>query len=209
MMDGLPQGFTPSATRPSLGALLATVAMLIDDQRSIVLQLTAAQHGEGTTTVARELAAAAARQPWCRVALIDAAPLPAFTDGPSLLSRFERGDEPLLWTGRVGGADVALGRLTGAGEGPPRLESLRGVFAWLRRHYTIAILDCPPILPCRECAITASVADGTLMIVEAERTRRTDIEQAREVLDQLGATILGMVLNKRHRRVPRMVERLM
>ena len=187
MMDMLPTGFTADATRPALGALLATVAMMVDDQRAIVLHVTAAQHGEGTTTVARELAAAAARQPWCRVAFIDGAPMPEMQQGPSLLGRFERGQEPLLRTGRIGGAAMALGRLTGAGEGPPRLESLRGLFAWLRTQFTLTVIDCPPVLPSREYAIAGSVADGTLMIVEAEQAWPQYPAHVRRQIQQAGA----------------------
>ena len=210
MMDALPPlTFKVPSPRPELGALLATVAMLVDDQRAVVLHVTAARHGEGTTTVARELAAAAARAAWCRVALVDAAPMPADYSLPSLLGPFERGHEPVLRPGRIGGADVALGRLTGPGDGAARLESLRGLFAWMRSQFTIVVVDCPPVLPCRETAIAGAVADGTLLVVEAERTRRADIAHAREVLDQLGATMLGVVLNRRRSRLPRFIERLL
>lgn len=207
-MDATPLSYRVDAPRPELGALLATVAMLVDDQRSVVLHVTAARHGEGTTTVARELAAAAAQPPWCRVALIEATTLPADCRMPSLLAAFERGQEPVLRAGRLGGSAVALGRLTGPGDAAPRLESLRGLFAWMRSQFTLTVVDCPPVLPCRQSAIAGAVADGTLLVVEAERARRADTLQAREVLDQLGATMLGVVLNKRRRRVPRLLERL-
>ncbi len=210
LMDALPPGLGRSdPSRPELGALLATVAMLVDDQRSIVLHVTASRHGEGTTTVARELAAATARAAWCRVALVDAAAMPAELALPPLLGPFARGQEPALRPGRIGGADVALARLTGPGDAAPRLESLRGLFAWMRSQFTVVVVDSPPVLPCREGAITAAVADGTLLVVEAERTRRADIARAREVLDQLGATMLGVVLNKRRHRVPGFVERML
>ncbi len=218
-MDGVPPiSYRVAAPRPELGALLATVALLVDDQRAVVLHVTAARHGEGTTTVARELAAAAARPAWCRVALIDAsAPALGFDAGkpamdftlPALLPAFERGQEPALRPGCLGGAEVALARLAGPGDGAPRLESLRGVFAWLRSQFTVVVVDCPPVLPCREAAIIGAVAEGTLLVVEAERTRRAELAQAREVLDQLGATMLGVVLNRRRRRVPRFVERML
>lgn len=208
-MDALPASIREASPRPELGALLAAVAVLVDDQRSVVLQVTAAQHGEGTTTVARELAAALAQRPWCRVALVDAATSPVDYSLPSLLGMFERGQEPVLRAGLLGASEVALGRLTGPGEPAPRLESLRGLFAWMRSAYTVVVVDCPPVLPCRELAVVAAVADGTLLVVEAERTRRAEIALARTVLEQLGATLLGVVLNRRRRRVPRFFERML
>ena len=208
-MDALPQSMRDVAPRPELGALLAAVALLVDDRRSAVLHVTAARHGEGTTTVARELAAALGQSAWCRVALVDAAQMPTDFTVPSLLGTFERGQEPALRCAYIGTSEVHVGRLTGPGEGAPRLESLRGLFAWLRSHYTVAIVDCPPVLPCREAAITAAIADGTILVVEAERTRRAEIAQTRIILDQLGATLLGVVLNRRRRRVPRFLEGLL
>ena len=207
-MDGPPVSYRVDAPRPELGALMATLAMMVGDQRSVILHVTAARHGEGTTTVARELAAAAARSAWCRVALIDASPIPTAFHLPSLLGAFERGQEPVLRAGRIGGAEVALGRLTGLEDGAPRFDSLRGLFAWMRTQFTVVVVDSPPVLPCREVAVISGFADGTLLVVEAEITRRNDIERAREVLNTLGATVLGVVLNKRQRRVPRFVERL-
>jgi Mrp family chromosome partitioning ATPase len=45
-------------------------------------------------------------------------------------------------------------------------------------------------------------------VVEAERTRVSDIERTRDTLEQLGANLLGVVLNKRRLRVPRFIDRL-
>ena len=205
-MDALPPvSGRVAPPRPELGALLARVAVMASDEHAVVLQVVAARHGEGTTTVARDLAAALARQIWCRVALVDAAALPAEATLPSL-AVFRRGQEPVLRPGRIDGEDVALARLTGPGEGTPRLDDLRAVFAWMRTHYTVTVVDCPPILPCREAGLLGAIADGTLLVVEAERTRRIELAKARETLEQLGATMLGTVLNKRRARVPRLIE---
>ncbi len=208
-MDMLPPSYRADAPRPELGALMAALVLMMADQQSIVLHVTASRHGEGTTTVARELAAAAARAPWCRVALIDAAPMGTDFGLPSLLGAFERGQQPALRPGRIGGGDVALGRLTGLGEGIPRLETLRALYTCVRSQFTLVVVDSPPVLPCREAAIAAGIADGTLLVVEAERARRTDIAQSRQILDQLGATLLGVVLNKRQQWLPRFVDRLL
>ena len=208
-MDALPPvSYRVAPPRPELGALLARVAVMAGDQRAVVLQVVATSHGEGTTTVARELAAALARQVWCRVALVDASALPTDPALPSLAA-FARGEDPVLRPARIGGQDVAVARLAGPGDGTPRLESLRALFAWMRSQYTVTVVDCAPILPCREAAVLGAVADGTLLVVEAERARRGELAKAREALEQLGATMLGTVLNKRRARVPRLIERFL
>jgi Mrp family chromosome partitioning ATPase len=184
--------------------------MMIDDQRAIVLHLTATRHGEGTTTIARELAAAVAAANWGRVALLDAEPLSQnAASGPALLDAFERGQEPSLRPGWINGAPVGLGRLGAPGRPAPRVQTVRGLFAWLRSEYTLTVVDCPPVLAARDIAVLASVADGTLLVIEAEQTSAADIGRARDILDQFGASMLGAVLNKRRTRVPRFMERLL
>ena len=131
---------------------------------------------------------------------------------PTLLGRLERSEVPVLRSGRLGGAEVAMARLTAPADGAPRLEQLRTLFAWMRTQFSVTVVDAPPVLPCRSSAILAAVADGAgrcTLVVEAERTRRADIARARAVLDQLGATMLGVVLNKRRARVPRFVDRML
>lgn len=203
-MDALPPAYRLDHPRPDLGSLLALIAVMVDERRSAVLHVTAARHGEGTTTVAREMAAAAATAPWCRVALIDAgrdSAAPVLL--PSLLGTLERARTPVLRQGRIGGAPVALAQLSSPGEPAPSMDAVRDAFAWLQTQYALVVVDSPPVLPSRQSAVLASVADGTLLVVEAERTRLADMRQAREILQQLGTPVLGVVLNRRRRRVPR------
>ncbi len=181
-----------------MGALLALVAMMIDDKRSVILPVTAAQHGEGTTTIARELAAAAAVA-WGGVALLDASGAGDGTAGPPLLDTFTRMQEPALRPGWINGVPVALGRLGGPGHGVPRLAAVRGLFAWLRSHYTLVVADCAPVLATRDTPVLAAAADGTLLVVAAGQTHQAEIGRARDVLGQFGASVLGVVLNKRRR----------
>ncbi len=202
--------YRAATDRPELGSLLAIVSMMIDDQRAVVLHVTSAQHGEGATTVARELAAAAARAPWCRVALIDGCPPdPGLPMPTPLLEAVERTEEPVLRRGRINAADVALGSLAGASRAAPRVENVRKLYGWLRSEYTLTIVDCPPVLEARDTAVFASVADGTLLVVQAERTKLSDVRRAREVLDQVGAITMGAVLNKRQRQIPKLLQRML
>jgi Mrp family chromosome partitioning ATPase len=208
-MGGMRPPLSLGPSQSALGPLLAALALMTDGQRSAVLHVTAAWHGEGTTTVAREIAAAAASRTWCQVAFVDAAPISETNDAPSLLALQARGAEPTFGSGRIGASSLAIGRLTGPGEGAPRLDDLRALFDLLRRRFAVTVIDCPPVLPCRESAVIGTVADGTVLVVEAERTRRADIASTREALDRLGATVLGSVLNRRRQVIPTLIEPLM
>ena len=70
------------------------------------------------------------------------------------------------------------------------------VFAQLRGRFDLVLIDSPPVLPVTDAAILSRYADATLMLAAAGQTRRTDLHRAVERLDQVGSTILGIVLNK-------------
>jgi capsular exopolysaccharide synthesis family protein len=89
-----------------------------------------------------------------------------------------------------------------AGPVPPNpaelLNSARAqdVLARLQEHFDLVLIDSPPVLPVTDAAILSRCADATLMLAAAGQTRRGDLHRAVEKLDQVGATIVGIVLNK-------------
>lgn len=202
----------PTPSNPELEPLLATLFTLIDEVRSVVVHVSSVRHGEGTTTLMLELAAATAATKWCKVALIDAGGGIARTvgevPGPSLLEQFENSIDPVLRKGYIGAAEVSLGRLKAEG-GAARLDDLRGLYRVLKADYNLILVDCPPTSAGQHEASWARVADGVVLVIEAERTRITDLSHARTMLEQVGATILGVVINKRRRRIPRLISRFL
>jgi capsular exopolysaccharide synthesis family protein len=89
-----------------------------------------------------------------------------------------------------------------AGPVPPNPAELlnsaraRDVFARLRERFDLVLIDSPPVLPVTDAAILSRHADATLMLAAAGQTRRGDLHRAVEKLEQVGATIPGIVLNK-------------
>ena len=65
----------------------------------------------------------------------------------------------------------------------------------LRQDFDYVILDCPPILGLSDCLAVVPLADATIMVVEAERTRAGAIADAIEQLDHVGVGIEGLILN--------------
>ena len=96
-----------------------------------------------------------------------------------------------------------------AGPVPPNPAELlngpraRDTFADLRKRFDLVLIDSPPVLPVTDAAILSRYADGTLMLAAAGQTRRGDLHRAAEKLNQVGATILGIVLNKVSKRTGR------
>ena len=55
----------------------------------------------------------------------------------------------------------------------------------------------------------ASKADAGVLVVEAERIRREVIQRSIGTLEDLGANILGVVLNKRRYPIPGFIYRML
>ncbi len=75
-------------------------------------------------------------------------------------------------------------------------SQVQGIFVRLRERFDLVLIDSPPVLPVTDAAILSRYADATLMLAAAGQTRRGDLHRAVEKLEQVGTTILGVVLNK-------------
>ena len=74
----------------------------------------------------------------------------------------------------------------------PRLKELLDEF---RQSYEVIILDAPPVLAVTDPAIVGAVADGIVVVVHASTLRHHDAARTRELLDNLGTPVLGMIVN--------------
>ncbi len=75
-------------------------------------------------------------------------------------------------------------------QSPARLLSqLDASFDWI-------VIDSPPLLPLADACHWAQAADGVLMVVRANRTRRSDLELALRQLDR--SNWLGVIFNDCH-----------
>ena len=68
------------------------------------------------------------------------------------------------------------------------LEKLRGVAEYV-------LLDAPPIIAVTDAAVLSPRVDGVLLVVNAGKTRRDLAIKARDMLRQVNANLLGVVLN--------------
>ena len=196
-----------------MSGLVGILLRLIDDQGSIILHVTAPNAGEGTSTIARGLATAAAQAPWCKVALLDASGSTDSVVGadalPSVLDGFDPTKKIPLATRQLNGVGVSAGILNLSGPAAPSLETLRSLYGALRADFTLTVVDCPPVNASQTTVAYSKLADGVVLVISAERTRVGDIERAQGNLTHFGATILGSVMNQSRRRVPRFIDRFL
>ena len=90
-----------------------------------------------------------------------------------------------------------------SGHLPPNPAELLGgdkmakLVAELRGRYDKIIIDSPPVLPVADAAVLATLADGVLFVVRYGKTARGAVRTATQSLTDVGAHIVGGVLNLR------------
>lgn len=166
---------------------------------------------EGTSTIASELAYAVADAMNRRVLLIhveDNAKPPCSGDA-SGLEAVLRGDITIdAAISQQGLVPVYLARLLVAGPSSGHLfepELVGDLFKHLLEVVEIVIVDAPPALTHFAGLALARHVGGVILVIEAERTRSSIVDQARRIIEMNGGRILGAVLNKRHLHIPRII----
>lgn len=174
--------------------------------------ITSATRGEGVTSVAVNVAAAASRDLQGRVLLVDAnfdhpfaAEVAGAQDGEGLADVLVGIED---WTEFVQRSAMPSLDVLAAGTKQARAllsagsDRLRGLLRAICSRYQLVIFDLPPASELSACLPVANCLDGVLMVVEAERTRNKTVERAKQRLIQSGAKLIGAVLNKRREYVP-------
>ena len=69
------------------------------------------------------------------------------------------------------------------------------IFA-LQRQSDLILIDTPPVLPVTDATVMSAWVEGTLLVVSAEGTTRSDLRDAAALLLQAEASLVGAVLNR-------------
>lgn len=64
----------------------------------------------------------------------------------------------------------------------------------LKEEYDILVLDTAPLKAVTDAQILSTKVDGTILVVRAARTKRDVVIDAKNLLDKVGANIIGTVL---------------
>ena len=82
------------------------------------------------------------------------------------------------------------------------LERFQALIDDLRKEFTYVLIDAPPLNEYPDAALLARMADGLVMVLEANNTRRETARKAKDMLDASGIPVLGAILNKRTYPIP-------
>jgi len=171
------------------------------------LLVTSSLPSEGKTTTATNTAISLA-QTGAKVLIVDADMRRprlhslfniANGEGLSTLLSSELTDSDILRAVKVD-EGTQLNLLT-SGPIPPNPAELIGsvqmanLLKKLQNHYTHVVIDSPPITSFTDGVLIASMVDGVILVVHSGKSSRQVVRRARQLLQDVGARILGVVLN--------------
>lgn len=179
--------------------------------------VTSCSPGEGKTSVAIQLAKAAVTEAQLRVLMIDFNP-----SNPELASLFNVSSTPgisdylgghataeeVIKPASPGGPDIVpYGDIRGgllSRYAPPLLkEKMAALGSVNGSHYDLIILDGPSSFQEPDLALTGSVFDGIILVIECERTRWEVVRHYQKILLDGKVSLIGTVLNRRKYYIPR------
>ncbi|HEX8709563.1 MAG TPA: polysaccharide biosynthesis tyrosine autokinase [Pyrinomonadaceae bacterium] len=74
-------------------------------------------------------------------------------------------------------------------------EQMRRLIATLETTFTHIVIDSPPIASFTDGVLLGSIVDGVLLVVHGGKSTRNVVKRSRQLLLDVGAKILGVVLN--------------
>jgi len=187
---------------------LASLVLRQGGNESRLVTFIAARRREGTSSVALEFARTAREIVGPRVLLLDATARTMLLDqAPLTLVEALRDqltpDRAIL----PGDNDVdraLLGDPNGSQRaGADSTADPGELWQPLRERYALIVIDAPSIEESHLGLALARHSDATVVVVQAERTRRRRVRQLVDLLRQAGAQLAGTVLNRRRTYAPR------
>lgn len=191
--------------------LRTNVAFLNVARKRRSLLVTSVAMGEGKTTVATNLAIAAA-QAGTRVVLIDGdVRRPRVHErfgqpnGPGLSDVLLTGEDPARFVVDVGIENL---RIMTAGQKPPNGPELLGsrrmgdLLADLEDVADLVLIDGPPVLGLADALNLSALARGTLLVIDVNGPRSRNVRSTAQRLAAVGGSLAGIVLTRMDARNP-------
>jgi len=86
-------------------------------------------------------------------------------------------------------------------------DGLRSRLGELRAEFDYVLVDGPPVNLYADTALLGKLADGVVLVVQANSTHREAARKAKESLESANVRLLGVVLNKRTFPIPEFLYR--
>lgn len=180
--------------------------------RAFSVLVVGAVHGDGSSTVTKNLASVLGLREAQKVLVIDAN---LRSPGPHEYGKYPAfgGLTEVLQT--EGKIDDALRPATGSCawllpcgapvETPSQVlthEALADLMEQVRPRFDFVLVDGPPVTNYTDALILAQHVDVVVMVVAAEKTRWETAQEAVRLLQESGSELLGVILNRRRFYIP-------
>lgn len=205
--------FKPVEKRTKVGLyleLIRNVFQAVDDEgklRNRVVAFTSSCRGEGVSYVVNTVAKELATQTQKRVLAVDANALqnirvPEPSQVVRLCSETQLDNLLTLPVENGAGGPVGLPNANQASNWYSDPEYRTACLKALRWNFDYIIIDCPSLDVASDATLLAPMIDGVSIVVQAGRTRRGQIQRARQIVENTGGSFLGFVLNQRSYSIP-------
>ncbi len=74
-------------------------------------------------------------------------------------------------------------------------EQMANLLKFMQKNFTHVVIDSPPIASFTDGVLIASMVDGVILVVHSGRSSRQVVRRSRQLLQDVGAKIFGVVLN--------------
>jgi capsular exopolysaccharide synthesis family protein len=81
-------------------------------------------------------------------------------------------------------------------------EQMRKLIDELKVTFDHIVIDTPPLASFTDGVLLASMCDGVIMVVHSNKCSRKVVQRSQQALDEVGAKVLGVVLNRVDMRSP-------
>jgi succinoglycan biosynthesis transport protein ExoP len=187
-------------------ALRTAIVLSLAPHAPKILLVTSSHSGEGKTATASNLAQSLAQQKGpvllvdCDLRKGNTARLLGLENDKGLstvltghhtvdeaLQQF--GPQPNLWVLNAGPTPPNPAELLAS-------DTMAKLIRQLAERFEHVIIDSPPVLAVTDATILSNLVDGVVLVAESGRTAQVALLRTRSILENAGARILGVVLNK-------------
>lgn len=196
-----------------VAALLASLEHDFTAESAPLIHFTSAYAGQGSNRIAFEMAYYAATQDHKRVLFLDNDENTGEISEPFRKSRDITLDEfvksaaggelsPFLVEEGTSFYYASFSKTNARQNLPLNAHLRKRLFEKLRTMFDLIVLPSQSALTAGSASAFSAIADGTIIVVEAERTRVPVLNEVKQRIEASGGRVAGTVMNRRQRYIP-------
>ncbi len=197
----------------NIRSIWVSIQLALPGKESKAILLTSANPGEGVSTAAINLAKIIANEK--KTLLIEAnIEQPIFSKIFNLQNENGLGEilaekldirKSYKKSNEIENLAIITTGLSSAVSHPLTLKGWEGLINFLKNEFEVILIDAPAIIPNQDTAILATLCDGVILVIQADKTRREVVERTNKIILDAKAKLLGCIFNKRVYKIPKFV----